>query len=118
MESQSKIYVKVNGSTNDDGYDIGLWKGGQLVCVKFGYTPGYGKRMYIDIRDLDDGGVWGLEFDRFVNVKVFLKLSDLDLETKQITNTRDFILTEDNMEELKKMIEDSKGESMQKPLQK
>lgn len=109
MELQSKIYVKVEGSTNNYDYDIGPWKGGQLVDVKFGYTPGYGKRMYIHIRDLDDGCVWGLEVDRFVNVRVFLKLSDLDLETKHITNTRDFILREDNMEELKKMIADSKG---------
>ena len=109
MESQSKIYVKVEGSTNKYDDDIGPWKGGQLVGVEFGYTPGYGKRMYIHIRDLDDGSVWGLEFDRFANVKVFLKLSDLDLETKQITNTRDFILTEDNMEELTKMIKDSNG---------
>lgn len=67
------------------------------------------KRMYMRFLDLDDGSGWGLEVDRFVNVRVFLKISDLDLETKQITNTRDFILTEDNMEELKKMIEDSKG---------
>lgn len=109
MELQSKIYVEVEGSTNNYDYDIGSWKGGQLVDVIFGYTPGYGKRMYIRICDLDDGGIWRLEVDRFVNVRVFLKLSDLDLETKQITNTRDFILTEDNMEELKKMIEDSKG---------
>lgn len=109
MESQSKIYAKVEGSTNDYKYDIGSWKGCQLVDVGFGHTPGYGERMYVRFLDLDDGSGWGLEFDRFVNVRVFLKISDLDLETKQITNTRDFILTEDNMEELKKMIEDSKG---------
>lgn len=109
MELQSKIYIKVEGSTNNYNYDIGPWTGGQLVDVTFGCTPGYGERMYIHIRDLDDGGVWRLEFDRFVNVRVFLKLGDLDLETNQITNMRDFILTEDNMVELKKMIMDSKG---------
>lgn len=110
MELQSKIYVKVEGSTNKYNHDIGSWKGGQLVDVRFGYTPGYGKRMYIYIHDLDDDeDIWSLQVDRFVNVKVFLKLGGLDLETKQITNMRDFILTENNMEELKKMIEDSKG---------
>lgn len=108
MELQSKIYVEVEGSTDEYNYDIGSWKGGQLVGVNFGRTPGYGERMYIHIRGLDDGSVCGLQVDRFVNVKVFLKLGDIDLETKQITNMRDFILTEDNMVELKKMIMDSK----------
>ncbi len=109
MELQSKIYVKVEGSTNNNNYDVGPWVGGQLVDVKFGCPYDHVECMYIHIRDLDDGAVWGLEFGRFINVKVFLKLGDIDLETNRITNMRDFILTEDNMVELKKMIMDSKG---------
>lgn len=42
MKSQSKIYAEVEGSTDDNDYDIGSWKGCQLVDVCFVYTPGYG----------------------------------------------------------------------------
>ena len=110
MISKSKLYCSVEGSIDDTDYDIGCWKGGQLTDVGFCYHEGYGKRMYIKIHDLDDSddeGSWGLEFDCFKDVKVYLKLGDLDLKTKQHSNLKDFVLTEDNMEELKKRIEQS-----------
>jgi hypothetical protein len=110
MISKSRIYCEVNGSIDNTNYDIGCWKGGQLTDVGFRHQEGYGKRMYIKIHDLDDPddvGSWGLNFDRFKDVKVYLKLGDLNLKTKEHSNMKDFILTEDNMEELKKLIEES-----------
>jgi hypothetical protein len=109
MISKSRIYCEVEGSIDNTNYDIGCWKGGQLIDVSFCYHEGYGKRMYIKIHDLDepDDDNWGLEFDRFKDVKVYLKLGDLDLKTKEHSNIREFVLTEDNMEELKKLIEQS-----------
>ena len=107
MISKSKIYCRVEGSIDNTGYDIGYWKEAQLVDVGFCYTEGYGKRMYLSFIDLDNGGNWGLELDRFKDVKVYLKIGDLDLETKKHSNIREFVLTEDNMEELKKLIEQS-----------
>ena len=108
MEAQSRIYGKVEGSIDETGYDIGPWEGGQLIDVGFRVTPGYGKRMYLSFRDLANNKCWGLEFDRGVEAKVYMKIGDLDLTTKQCNKCREFILTEDNMKELKKIIEDSK----------
>lgn len=35
MKSQSKIYAEVEGSTDDNDYDIGAWNGDHLTTRKY-----------------------------------------------------------------------------------
>lgn len=97
------MYCEVVGSIDKYKHDIGSWMPGKLIDVGYCYTKGYGKRFYVTI---ESNGPYSLEFDRGVDTKVKLLLGDgISSNGFNVTNGIEFILTEDNVPELKARIE-------------
>lgn len=96
------IYCEVVGSTNKYNEDIGSWMPGKLVDVGYCCTKGYGDRFYVTI---ENNSRYYLEFDRGVDTRVKLLLGDgLSSTGYNVTNGAEFILTEENVPELKAKI--------------
>lgn len=105
------MYVQVRGSMDKYGYDIGMWRAGKLkevVC----YLDSF--EIHISHSDKPNDGYY-LCFGRKKDTKVFLLLGNMLTLGENVSVNYDtkraekFVLTENNIHELQKRIEEEEA---------